>query len=375
MSYFDTFPLTHNNILSVYADRDRINMSPEYQRQGDIWSTEKKQLLVDSIINRYDIPKLYFHKYEREDAKRLNIDFAVVDGRQRLEAIFGFIDNEFSLADDFEYLEDKTIKAASLTYQDLAHRYPKLKQRFDAFALPIICITTDDLDLIEDLFFRLNEAVPLNAAEKRNAIGGFLAKTITEVAEHAFFKKKIRFGNKRYQHREVAARLLFLELCLTHGRILDTKKPLLDEFTRQYKNKGKAEVAKLQAEVIRILGLMTKVFVGKDILLASQSSVPIYYLVYRNNSLRNGSPIPRERLAKFNDARQINRELAAKDIGKSNYELLEYDRMSQQGTNDASSIRERYRIISSYLKLPSDPITALGGGSRNAVRDGDLDWV
>jgi hypothetical protein len=44
-----------------------------------------------------------------------------------------------------------------------------------------------------------------------------------------------------------------------------------------------------------------------------------------------------------------NREVAQDDLTKASFELLEYDRLSQQGTNDASSIRERWRILENWL--------------------------
>ena len=41
--------------------------------------------------------------------------------------------------------------------------------------------------------------------------------------------------------------------------------------------------------------------------------------------------------------------MAEKDITQANFELLEFDRMSQQGTNDADSIKERVRIFGEEL--------------------------
>lgn len=89
-------------------------------------------------------------------------------------------------------------------------------------------VDTDDQELIEDMFSRLNEAVPLNAAEKRNALGGELVSVIRDVANHEFFSKCVSFGNKRYQHREVAARFILIEENVrTLGKIIDTKKEYL----------------------------------------------------------------------------------------------------------------------------------------------------
>ncbi len=112
MSYIDSYPLQHSNILSLFADRDQIIMNPDYQRQGDIWSKEKRQLLIDSILNRYDIP-VYFHKLDRETVKKKGKTYAVIDGRQRLEAVFDFMEGGFELADDYEYLKTKRLMLAA----------------------------------------------------------------------------------------------------------------------------------------------------------------------------------------------------------------------------------------------------------------------
>lgn len=352
MSYIDTNPLQHSNILSLFADRDQIIMDPEYQRQGEIWSKEKRQLLVDSILNRYDIPKLYFHKLDRETLQKQGKAYAVIDGRQRLEAIFDFMEGKFELSDDFEYLLDDTIDARGLNANDLAKKYPRIKQRFDSFNLPIICVETDDLELIEEMFSRLNEAVPLNAAEKRNAIGGDMARTITEVSKYAFFTKKVKFKNGRYQHRESAARLLFLEKCYQERKVIDTKKPFLDQFVRENRTGNTGKVENLKAAVTKTLKDMSAVFVDKDPLLIAQASVPIYFLLFRTAIEANKvNKLSRAVFLKFQKVRQANREIAAQDITRAQFEFLEYDRLSQQGTNDASSIKERLSILQKYCGI------------------------
>lgn len=352
MSFIDHHELPHSTVLSIYVERDTIWVDPDYQRQGDVWPLEKKQLLIDSIINRYDIPKLYFHKLERELSKKKRKTYSVIDGRQRLEAIFGFLDGEYPLSSDFEYIPDNTVEAAGFTYEDLAKKYPRLKQRFEAFTLPITVVETDDLELIEEMFSRLNEAVPLNAAEKRNAIGGDMARAITELTGLVFFKKKVRFSDVRYRHREVAARLLFVEQSVIDNKLIDTKKPFLDEMTRNFKNGRKKEVTQLAKAVGEITELMSKIFVAKDILLAAQAVTPVYYLLFREAAIQGLTPqLTREQFIDFNAKRQNNRAMAEIDITKADFELLEFDRMSQQGTNDASSIRERLRILAKHLQI------------------------
>ena len=331
-----------------------INVSPDYQRQGGIWNLEKKQLLIDSILNDYDIPKLYFHSLTMQQKIDLkaDYDYAIIDGRQRIETIWEFIDGDFPLSDDFEYQADSRVEAAKLTYPDLAKEYPKIKIRFDSYTLPVTLVETEDMDLIEDMFSRLNEAVPLTGAEKRNSFGGPMAKTIREVALHNFFKNQVRFRNNRYQHQEIAARLLFIEYSLiTTGKITDTKKPYLDQMVKDYRDKN-IDTAPIYNATMSVINEMEKVFSTADSLLKAQAIITVYYMAFKNAIINKTlSKITRKALFEFNETLYLNRATAENDITKANFEYLEFDRMSQQGTNDASSIKERTRILSEFLKL------------------------
>jgi hypothetical protein len=350
MNYIDANPLQHNTVQSVVSEWDSIVKNPPYQRNGDVWSLEKKQLLIDSIINRYDIPKIYFHKFSREHARKTGEVYAVIDGRQRLEAIFQFIEGKFALSDNFKYLEDPSVKAAGMSYNELGQKYPKVKSRFDSFSLPIVTVETDDMDLIEEMFSRLNEAVPLNAAEKRRAIGGDMVKAIDELSKHQFFAKKVKFGNRRYQHMEAAVRLLFLKHNLDSKKVVDTKKVFLDQFAEDYKAGKTARIKEIKKEVGALLDDLSALFLDKDGLLMAQAAVPIYVFVYSKMKTAGKEKLfTRSALNKFNAKRIKNREIAEEDITKAEFEFLEFDKLSLQGTNDANSIRERWRILREWL--------------------------
>ena len=350
-----TYPLANSAILRLNSERSYINVAPDYQRDGDVWTLEKKQLLIDSIINDYDIPKLYFHALSanQKEKEGKQFDFAIIDGRQRIETIWKFIDGDFPLATDFEYFADPKLELGGLTYAEIAEFFPRIKIRFDSYSLPVVCVETEDTDLIEDMFSRLNEAVPLNAAEKRSAIGGPMAQAIKDISVQNFFVKNVRFSDSRYRHREVAARLLFLEYSRdVYGKILDTKKPYLDDMVRKAKDGEYGHTETLQIIVTNVLNVLSGVFVERDYLLRSQSIVPVVYLtaqlaVEKDTMAR----FQRHRIAEFYASLETNRKLAEEDISKANFELLEFDRMSQQGTNDAASIRERARILADHLQI------------------------
>jgi hypothetical protein len=349
MKTINTYALAYGaTVFGSYSDRDEINVSPEYQRNGDVWSLEKKQLLIDSILNRYDIPKLYFHKLSDEDKE---YEYAIIDGRQRLESIWKFIDGDFALDSDFSFLRDPAIDLGGMTYTDLARDYPKIKNQFDSTMLPIVVVDTEDLELIEDMFSRLNEAVPLNASEKRNAIQGYCISAVNKLAKQHFFTKRVRFTNSRYQHREVAIRLLFIEHCVKKDdKLIDTKKVYLDGFAKKYRVTGEKYISDLSNNVSTISKYLASIFTEKDSLLSSQASIPIYYLVARDQLVNDGKiTLTRKQIEQFQILRKVNRKMAENDLEKAEFELLEYDRLSQQGTNDASSIRERRRVMLEYI--------------------------
>lgn len=355
MPQIETTPMNNSTVLRVYSEKDEIDTQPEYQRNGDIWNPEKRQLLIDSILNDYDIPKIYFHTLSKprilpNDRK---IIYSIIDGRQRLESIWAFIDGKFPLADEFVYLKDPSLKIAGFTYNDIAKKYPKLKVRFDGFVLPIVLVKTDDIDLIEDMFSRLNEAMPLNAAEKRNAFGGPMPKKIKGLSGHKFFTSKVKFKNNRYQYNEVATRLLFLENTIkSQKKIYDTKKIYLDIFVKSFKENPTLDANQLTNEVQRILNEMIDIYTDQDELLSTQAVIPIYYLLFRTAKKQGQlTNISRDKLVLFRDKVIENRKIAEKDITKADYDLLEFNRLSIQGTNDASSIRERLKIISNFFNL------------------------
>lgn len=345
MSFIETNPVQHATILRIYSEKDEIIVDPEYQRNGGVWTPEKKQLLIDSIINNYDIPKIYFHQFNRVERNETGKSYAIIDGKQRLETIWAFIEGKFCLSDDFEFQDSPEIKLGGLSYDDLGKDYPKIKIKFDSFVLPIIGVQTDDLDLIEDMFSRLNEAVPLNSAEKRNAFGGNMVKVIRELSLHNIFTKKVKFKNNRYQHYEVSARYLLIEVSqIENGKLIDTKKVYLDAMAKKYKTENKQTVELVEKKVREILDEMNKCFTEQDVLLRTQGSMVVYYLFFKTLK-ENSKSISRTKLLAFDEKVKANRKSAETNYENADYDLLEFDRLSQFGTNDVSNIKERLRIL------------------------------
>ena len=48
-------------LKTIYGIKERINTNPDFQRPP-VWSKAQKQLLIDTILRNYDVPKLYWQK-------------------------------------------------------------------------------------------------------------------------------------------------------------------------------------------------------------------------------------------------------------------------------------------------------------------------
>ena len=358
MNEFSLSRYPSSSVLVVYSERNEIELTPDYQRISGIWTREKRQLLVDSLINGFDVPKLYFHAFTPPKIKgSRKYRYAIIDGKQRLQAIWDFIDGRLRLDDDFLYLRNEDIQAGGLTYPELAGKYPLIKARFDATILDILTINTDDVELIEDLFSRLNEAVPLNAPEKRNALGGPLPPVITKVAGHPFFTKHIPFTDRRYRYRDLVAKFLYLEF--TNG-ITNTKKVDLDTFVRDFKkwrqsglHKGSSKAIKqLRDDTESTLTLMKEVFSQSDPLLRQVGMITLYYHLFRLIRTKKVDAVERVMLEQFERQRVENRK-HAEDTSESDArvdtQLLEFDAHSQT-PNDAYALKIRLEILLQFLE-------------------------
>lgn len=361
MNDFEIHDLRKNTVLYLYSQRDQIWTDPPYQRLGDIWTLDKKQLLMDSIINGFDIPKLYFRDYVAlvDDAEgNPKYRYAIIDGKQRLTSIWQFIEGRYALSEGFEYLRDPEVNAAGLTYSELATQYPGLRLEFDQTPLPVVTIVTNDEEIIEDLFSRLNEAVSLSAAEKRNAFGGPIPPLIRELVQHKFFIEKVPFSNSRYRHYDLAAKMLLFE---HEGKVADTKKAYLDNLVRGFKGRSEGEALNLAEHVNVVLDKMAGIFVDQDSLLESVGMIALYFLLFRaafrDNKMER---LTRRNLQRFEHKRLENRQVASNDIAQAEYALLEFDRYAQS-PNDGFALEFRLNVLQSFVHR--DEMVTIGDGS------------
>lgn len=358
--------ITISNLYKIYK-LNKIDDTPYYQRYSELWTDEKKRLLIDTIINGYDIPKFYFHYIlsVNNQLNSTNKEYAIIDGKQRLNALVSFLEGEFELDESVKYLKNPNLSFKKVTYKTLSTKseFWHIKEIIDNFQLDIIHIITDEFDRVEEMFLRLNEGVPVNNAEKRNTIGGLLIEEVNIlVKEFDFFTKKVRFGNKRMEHQDLALKLCLIE----HSEKIESfTKKNMDNLVKHFKPKKNAtlkekselkiEAKNLIQKVKRNLEILSKVFDEKDEMLRYKGILPLFYLFLKNNLDINTTNF-KKFIKNFDITRNTNRKIGKTD--KSNTTLLQFDRLNQQGAHQAKSLETRLKIIEFYFRKGLNNFTA-----------------
>lgn len=322
--------------------KPQSDMSPLYQRRGHLWSIADKAYLIDSIINGFDVPKFYIADFTYADSKlnKKRLPYAIIDGKQRFEAIFDFFDGRITLNPDFVYLENPQLKIGGLRYKDLAQNYSDIAEIFDNYNISVMSVITDSVERINELFVRLNRSKPLTGAEVRNAMAGLAPEVIREIAKYEFFVEFIKFQIKRGQDLNAAVKLLFFEF----SDKPQEKKITLDGFVKST-NKARKELELAARQTFSVLNDLTGIFLPKDPLLASSGLVPVYYWFIRDLRGRD-YPRVRDFLVRFEEDRRKNRK-KAEEIGATtgvDRQLLEYDQFNRN-TNDLTSHIGRIDIL------------------------------
>jgi hypothetical protein len=209
-----------------------------------------------------------------------------------------------------------------------------------------------DEEDIEELFSRLNNGEPLNAAEKRNAMGGDMTRLIREVAKDETLAKILKFSNKRMSYQEVAAKLIRLELTQQegHGLFSDLKKRFLDSLVKKNKSMMEAEFDGLKARVSKNIKELYKVFGSQNVLMNKQSYPQLYYGWVKSIKSDYAHPALDGKIVAFlEDFHRRRIEDLDRQEDQRDATLSEFGRLMQQGTNDMNSMVDRAKILTRYF--------------------------
>lgn len=228
-----------------------LQLRPGFQRRI-VWDYKKMSKFIESIL--LDVPLPYIYLAEDKDGTQL-----VVDGQQRLNAVFSFYDGSFRLqgCPIMGELEGKPFAELDRQLQRAIERKP----------LPVVLIKQATHPRVKfDVFERLNTgAVQLNAQELRNCMyRGPFNDLINELSTYAIFQKLLGFDkpHARMKDNELALRF-FVFYDLTPYNYKKPMKRFLDSEMERRRNLAEKEARNLAKDFRQTLETVDLVFGDK----------------------------------------------------------------------------------------------------------------
>ncbi|MDD2986133.1 DUF262 domain-containing protein [Flavobacterium sp.] len=344
-----------------------IVVNPEYQR-GSVWKESHQKKLIDSVLRGYPLPLIYFHYKKKEIAGMQREDLEIIDGQQRINALFLFAENAFKL---FDPIKDDAVARfpkfinqtpCSWAHCDYISLEDELREKFDQTKLFVVKVLTDNEDEVRDLFIRLQAGLPLNAQEKRDAWpGGYTdfvlkfggKKEIARYPGHDFFKRFVKILNTdRGQVRQLCAQIgmLFFEGA-TKGKWLDIGTEPLDNF--YYRNLGfkinSVEVKRFS----KVLDLAVELFEGyKGPKLKGHEAIHIVLLI--DSLLDDYAKGWQINFVKAFDDFRANSAIGKKS--KSGDYWFKYGSLTQTQSSQAKSIQIRHAFFNEKMFFILKPV-------------------
>ena len=243
-----------NSVFELHRQRHKgqLVLQPSFQRYY-VWSDNQASKLIESIFLKLPIPIIYL-------AEEQAGGYSVIDGQQRLTALFQYLDNIYPLG-GLEVLKDlngKRFSQLSKEGQGLLESYVLTVVRIDRESHP---------DIKFEVFERLNTgSVKLNDQEVRNAVyRGPYNDHLRTLARNSTFWKLLgqTDAHKRMSDVELALRFAawYHQTYLNFGpRQL---KPYLNDEMENGRRYSAKEFADLERQFKKAMDLSQTVFGSK----------------------------------------------------------------------------------------------------------------
>jgi Protein of unknown function DUF262/HNH endonuclease len=261
---------TVHDLLQLKA-ANMLYPNPEYQRAA-VWTPAQKKRLIDSVFRGYPIPLFYLHHIAKNVAGAKREDFEIIDGQQRLNALYEYREGAFKTFDPIKdeeearfpsFVREQPCPWGGKGFDDLTQ---ELQSQMLGTPLSVEFIETDIPNEARDLFIRLQAGMPLNAQEKRDAWPGKFTEYVLRVGGkpeiarypgHDFFTVVMKAKNKnRGEFRQLAAQMIMLYLTRrATGLLCDINRDSIDSF--YHKNLDFDSNSQLAKRFVTILDLLT----------------------------------------------------------------------------------------------------------------------
>jgi hypothetical protein len=204
----------------------QLKLAAEFQRNA-VWPRPAKAYLIDTILNDRPIPLLFFQRIGSAQTGRPS--YSVIDGQQRLRAIFDYIDNRFRLT--------QSAKSSPYFNKRFSDLTSDLQDRIRDYDLVIQELTGYSDDDIRDMFVRINKyVVQLSPQEMRHAKGeGRFHDFVEKLGKWNCWKTDKIFSASQLERMRAVEFAAELVILLVEGP--QDKKASVDLYYGKYKDK------------------------------------------------------------------------------------------------------------------------------------------
>lgn len=206
-----TLNWTIKNLKTMHNNKETLCFNHPIQRQSSQWNNLQQSLLVHSILANFPVPAVYVEKTdstETDEKGKPVFKYSVLDGKQRMTTIFSFIDGEYALNEETPAaeIEGTRYELANKTFEELDE---DVKQELLRFKFQIFAFEECDDDMIEEIFFRLNNSTPLTKPQKSKPLMGTTnARFIDDILKGSFFTEKCNFSQLQLRKSDDMCTLL-----------------------------------------------------------------------------------------------------------------------------------------------------------------------
>ena len=228
-----------------------IDLNPDFQRRN-AWTDKKKSTLIESYLLDYPVPEIVLAEHPKNKSQ-----YIVIDGKQRLLTLTGFVNNEkyqswskdrLTGLSELEMLNKKSFD--DLKSDQSLQQYVRILGNADVRCTVITNV--DDDQVLYDIFYRLiSGATPLSVQELRQVLyaGEFTKYLINFTDKVSSIHKVLKLSEPDNRLKDIETILRLLAFTSNASQYTGNLKSFLDSYTDDKNNSWEKNHRRVENQV------------------------------------------------------------------------------------------------------------------------------
>lgn len=325
-----------------------IVIDNSFQRRY-VWTPKDKVALIETILLGYPIPEIYLWQNDTDPETGETI-FSLVDGQQRLGAVYDFIYNDLKL--NGPGLDNKEAFYSGKTFKDLE---PESKSDIWKYKFSIRFIKENiSKDQIVKVFLRLNRtSTSLNPQELRNAeFNGKFIVLADQISKLPFWEKYNVFNLGDLRRMQDIQFISTLLIFLRKGIEEETTQKAINSIYDQY-NESYPEADNDLALIESVLKIVDTVSDKNEYLIEIIKKKTHLYSLFIVCYFMMVSKMENHKEIGVKLNNWFNHYISETSFGNEEIDklLIDYKVLSQEGVQKKANRQRRFDILKEYILL------------------------